>query len=647
MSLVIVHNLSLGFGKKTLFENAAFSIGPTDRVGLVGANGTGKSTLLRVLTGQVLPDDGTITFRRRMRIGYLPQDLTTLPEGGVVASVLSTVPGRDTLDERLSSTEALLAQATEENEQLELAGLLAELHEEREHFEERFGRHRAERILLGLGFTAADFSRDTDELSGGWRMRVALAGLLLQDPDLLLLDEPTNHLDLPTLAWFDAFLRRSRKALVLISHDRAFLDRQVKRIVSLETEGVRSWNGSFADYQRQRAEEVERLLAQAEKVEARRAELLAFVNRFRAKASKASQAQSKLKQLEKLEAVQVHTDRDTVSFRFPEVPSSGREVVRVEGLAKAFGPKVVYEAARAQVLRGQRIAVVGINGAGKTTLLKMLAGELEPDAGEIAFGHQVTLGYFAQHHAETLDRRRTILEEVAALVPDRSPAWVRSVLGSFLFSGDDVDKPIGVLSGGERARVALAKLLVKPANLLVMDEPTNHLDLDSSEALIEALERYGGTIVFVSHNRSFLDALATHVWDVKDQKIVEYPGNLADYLHHLELEAEVREEGGEVSSTSEPARPSEKERKRREAEARQARSQRTGPLKREIAELEARIAELESAQKERETQLADPGFFNDFDKARPVMDAHRKAAEELEERLTRWTAANDELNALG
>ena len=646
VSLVIVQGLQLSYGSKTLFDSSAFTIGPTDRIGLVGANGTGKSTLLKILMGQVTPDNGVLTFRRKSRVGYLPQDLQALPEGSLVDAVMSTVPGRDALDERLVLTEQQLGATSDVDEQMELAATLSELHEERDHFDAHFGKHRAEQILLGLGFKVTDFSRATTEFSGGWRMRAALAGLLLQDPDLLLLDEPTNHLDLPTLAWFDAFLKRSRKAMVLISHDRGFLNRQIDKVISLETEGVRTWSGDYEDYRRQRAEEYERLLVQADKVANRRKELETFINRFRAKASKASQAQSKMKQLAKLESVQLHEDRATVSFSFPVVAQSGREVVKFTGIRKAFGDNVIYDGLDAQVLRGQRIAIVGLNGAGKTTLLKILAGELEADAGTATLGHNVVLGYYAQHHADTLDKHHTILEEMMELVPDKPQSFVRSVLGSFLFSGDDVEKKIGVLSGGERARVALAKLLLKPANLLVMDEPTNHLDLDSSEALIEALEGYTGTLMFVSHNRSFLDALATQVWDVRDKKIVPFPGNLADYLAHLDLEAAARARGEEVEAKGETSKTPEKDRKRLEAEARQARSQRAGPLKKEIAKLEARIAELEVAQKAREAQLVDPAFMADYGKSRPVLDAHREAATELETALARWEAASSELASL-
>ncbi len=651
MSLVIVQKLSLSYGKKALFEDAALTIGPTDRIGLVGANGTGKSTFLKILVGQVHADEGSITFRRNARVGYLAQELQTLADGPLVDAVLSSVPGRDSLDERLSVTERLLSEATEEAEQLELAATLAELHEERDHFEEHYGKHRAEGILLGLGFQLSELTKSTSQFSGGWRMRAALAGLLLQDPDLLLLDEPTNHLDLPTLAWFDGFLKRSRKAMVLISHDREFLNRQINRVVSLEVEGVRSWTGNFEDYRRLRAEEAERLLASQQKIEAKRAQLQAFVDRFKAKASKAAQAQSKMKQLAKMETVEVHRERATVGFTFPPTSPPGRDVVKLSGIKKAFGEHVVYDGLEALLLRGQRVAVTGLNGAGKTTLLKLLTGELEADAGTVTMGHNVQLGYYAQHHADTLDRSRTILEEIMELVPDKPQSYVRSVLGAFLFSGDDVDKKIGVLSGGERARVALARLLVKPANLLVMDEPTNHLDLDSSEALIEALEDYDGTLIFVSHNRSFLDTLATHIWDVRDRKLLPFMGSMSEYLAKLDVEAKERAESGELNTSSAPTgggkTSSERERKRLEAEARQERSKKLNPLKKELEKLEARIAQLEAEQKVREAQLADAEFAKDYGASGPVFAAHREAAQELEQALARWEVVGSEISALG
>jgi ATP-binding cassette subfamily F protein 3 len=647
VSLVIVKDLSLSYGERVLFDRSSFTLGPNDRVGLVGANGTGKSTLLKILIGELKPDGGEIIFRRNSRVGYLPQDLVVKAEGSVLDTVMRSVPGRGGLSDRLHATEGALSEAREEAEQLELAQSLADLHEELDHFDDHYGAHRAGAILAGLGFTAID--RPLAEFSGGWRMRAALAGLLLQDPDLLLLDEPTNHLDLPTLAWLDGFLKRSKKARVLICHDRSFLNRQIDRVLSLEIEGIKTWPGDYEAYQAARAVEAEVLMKQAARQEAQRAQLKKFIDRFRAKATKARQVQSRIKMLDKMSTVQTLEERDTVSFRFPQIPASGREVATFKDVTFSYD-RPIYEHLDATLLRGQRVAVVGLNGAGKTTLLKLLASELKPQGGEVVVGHGVIMGYYAQHHADTLDARSTILDEIWKLAPDKAQSWVRGVLGSFLFSGDDVEKKIGVLSGGEKARVALARLLVKPANLLVMDEPTNHLDLDSSEALIDALEDYSGTLIFVTHNRSFLDRLATQVWDVRDRRVIPYPGNLAEYLEHLEREA--AQKRGQAAFSADSGAVAQKSslspllRKRMEAEARQAKSAKTGPLKKEISTLEGRIAELEAAQKEREGQLVDPAFASDFAKARPVMDAHREAAEELEEAYARWETAQRELAEL-
>ena len=656
MSLVTASGLSLAFGPKVLFHDAGFAIGPRDRIGLIGANGTGKSSLLRILAGETAADAGTLAWRRGARAGYLPQDVAALPAGPLVEMVLASVPGRSAVEARLASTEVALHEATDHDEQLELSQTLADVHAELDHFEERYGRHRAERILTGLGFDPGDLRRDTAALSGGWKMRAALAGLLLHDPDLLLLDEPTNHLDIPTLTWFDALLRGSSKALVLISHDREFLNRQICRVLSLEPEGLRSYAGDYDDYRRLRAEEEERLAAASDRQAARRAELQGFIDRFGAKATKARQAQSRQKMLDRMEEVQVLEERATLSFRFGESLRSGKEVLRLEGVAKAFGPRVVYRGLSAQVLRGERVAIIGPNGAGKTTLLRLVAGELPADAGVVKLGLSVVPGYYAQHHFERsedgegfggLDAKRTILDTLWDVVPDQGEAFVRGVAGGFLFSGDDVTKPIGVLSGGERARVALARILLQRSNLLLLDEPTNHLDLASAEALIEALKGYAGTMLFVSHNRSFLNGLATRIWEVKDGGILDQPGNLDDWLYHQQqLQA-----GGEAATDGERGEPlrdggTEKERRRREAEARNARRAREKPLRDAITRLEARIGELEAAQRTAEAALGDPALYQDFARARPHVEALAAAKDELARLYPEWEARQLELEAL-
>jgi ATP-binding cassette subfamily F protein 3 len=524
---------------------------------------------------------------------------------------------------------------------VELGGELAGLHEELAHHEERYGTHRAEEILAGLGFAPSSFHRPAAELSGGWRMRAALAALLLQDPELLLLDEPTNHLDVPTLEWFDGFLRRSRKALLLVSHDREFLDRQIDRVLSFEPEGLRAYTGNYERYLELRAAEEEHLQAQAEKQARRRAQMQAFIDRFRAKATRARQVQSRIRQLEKEEIVQVREERATVRFRFPDAPRSGREVARLVGVSKSYGAHPVYRDLTAQVLRGDRIAVIGLNGAGKTTLLKLLAGEVAPDSGSVQLGHNVVTGYFAQHHTERLDPGRTILEEVHGLVPAQPQSWVRSVLGSFLFSGDDADKRIAVLSGGERARVALARLLVVPSNFLLIDEPTNHLDLESSEALIDALTGYEGTLLFVSHNRSFVNGLATQVWEVGDGRIDAQPGDLDDWA---------RRRAGKAEPAAGPAAQSRgggqgAQARRDRALHREEREKVLGPIKRAIVELEQRIAHLEREKKEAEAQLADPLLFSDPGRSTPLVTAYREAARKLDELYARWEHKSEELAA--
>src|SRR5438270_3530842 len=585
MSLLHARGLSVRYGPKVLLDGASFALGHHDRAGLIGPNGSGKSTLLKILAGQIEPDGGAVQLVRKARAGYLPQELSELPPGSILDGVLASVPGRSWLQARLASAEAALAQAATEEEQVELGGELAELHEQLAHPEELYGRHRAEEILGGLGFARPELLRPASELSGGWKMRAALAALLLQDPELLLLDEPTNHLDVPTLEWFDSFLRRSRKALLLVSHDREFLDRQIDRVLSLEPEGLRAYAGNYERYLELRAAEEERLAAQAEKQSRRRAQMQAFIERFRAKATKARQVQSRVKLLEKEQLVQLREERATVRFRFPEAPRSGREGAHLDNLSKGYGSRIIYRNLSAQVLRGDRIAVIGLNGAGKTTLLKLLAREIAPDAGTLVLGHNVVPGYFAQHHAERLDPTRTVLQEVHGLVPSEPQSWVRGVLGAFLFSGDDVDKRIGVLSGGERARVALARLLVVPSNFLLMDEPTNHLDLDSSEALIDALTGYEGTLLFVSHNRSFVNGLATQVWEVKDFGIDAQPGDLDDWERRRAAALEAAEMARAAAPRAAdarggpPAAEHSKEARRERAAQREKRAQALGPLR--------------------------------------------------------------------
>ena len=659
MSLLVLEDVGLRFAGRVIVEGLGLRLAEDDRVGLIGPNGSGKTTLLRIIAEEQSIDRGHIERRRGLRVGYLPQDLAI--EGGMPLRdfVLSSVPGRAQLDDEHAAAEADLEAATArgagDDELLTLAGRISDLADRAAHFEQFFSEHEAMRILAGLGFAQSDARRDLAELSGGWKMRAVLAALLFQQPDLLLLDEPTNHLDMPSVAWFSEFLRRYRHAFILISHDREFLDEQIARVVSFEPEGVRQYGGNYTQYARQRGEEAKVLENAAANLARERERLERLVDRFRAKASKARMAQSKQKALDKLEEVPVlATTRRTMRMSFPPAARAGSEVARVEGVAKAFGDHVVFDSVDLTVRRGEKIAMIGPNGAGKTTLLKIMGGELAADRGKVTTGSNVTVGYYAQHHADTLHRDYTVEQEVARANPDALPARVRGVLGAFLFSGDDVDKKVAVLSGGERARVALARLLIKPGNLLLMDEPTNHLDLESSEELAESLAGFDGTIVFVSHNRSLVRKLATRIWNVADRTVETYSGTLDEYMYSCRVRLDESAESAGTSPAGEAAadggrpartREDDKARKRREAEERQKRAALIGPIASRIQSLEQRIGELEKAQAERGAALSDPAVYADDKRRRTLLGEYQEAAAKIEELTARWEAATEELEA--
>lgn len=664
MSLIVVQNASLNFGSQVIFEEASLRIGEGEKIGLIGPNGSGKSTLLRILLGEQHLDGGEIVRAKGVKIGYLPQDILELAGDTILHAVLSTVPGRGDIQEQIQSAEEALTESDDEEEQLEIATRLADLSEKLEHFETHYSERQAIHILVGLGFRQSDLSRPTAELSGGWKMRVALAGLLFQQPDVLLLDEPTNHLDIPSVLWLDGFMSSYRQAIVLISHDRDFLNRHVARVVSLEPEGMRSYKGNYDAYLDQREAEAEIREANERNQERELKELNRFVERFRAKATKARQAQSRARRIKRLQAEMESNRpiaaRKTLSFSFPDVSRTGRDVLTIDQLSKSFGDLRLYKNVTKGVSSGDRIAIIGVNGAGKTTLLKMMAKELKPDTGEVRYGSNVELGYYSQHHTELLHKRSTVLDEVRRIVPTASETKVRSVCGAFLFSGDDVEKSIGVLSGGERARVLLAQLLIKPGNLLLMDEPTNHLDLASSEALADALNEYGGTLIFVSHNSGFVNRLANKVWDISGGEIVEYPGNLKEYIDHqkrweesITLDAEQKTHPDKGVKTKDKADQKEhsgsesakerKEKKRLEAERRNQINRATKAIKKDISTLERRIAELEGEQSELEPQLADPELYNDPKRFRETLERFDKNRDKIQELYDRWEFKQAEL----
>ena len=651
MSLAVLDEVTLFFGDRMIFDAISLRLGHGDRLGLIGPNGSGKTTLLKIIAGEQEVDDGQVTRANGVRIGWLPQDLAIAGGRSLIDMILSSVPGRRELDGRLATAEAALEQATKdqlpEEELLELAGEIGELHERIDHFDRFFGEHEALTILAGLGFAPGDEQRDLAEFSGGWKMRGVLAGLLFQRPDVLLLDEPTNHLDLPSVAWFGEFLKRWNRCFILISHDREFLNDQIARVISLELEGVRTYAGNYDKYLAARAEEETILAGRAKNIARERERLTRFVDRFRAQANKARAVQSRIKMLEKMETVEQYGKRGSMRFSFPATQRSVADVVRVEGLTKAYGEHVVFpRGLDLTVRRGEKIGIIGVNGAGKTTLLRMIAGEVPHDAGTIKIGSGVQVGYYAQHHAETLDMTATIYEIIQRAAPDAPPARVRSMAGAFMFSGDDVDKPVKVLSGGERARVALARLCIAPGNLLLMDEPTNHLDLASSESLAQSLTTFDGTLVFVSHNRSLIRQLATRVWNVEDGRVETYPGTLDEYMYSMAQRRGAEPTPVKTAATApKPTRDDDKARKRREAETRQKRAAKLGPLEKQVAQLEERIAVLEAEQKVRSAELADPSVYDDAARRNKLLSDFQTAQDKLEELTGRWETAMAQLES--
>jgi ATP-binding cassette, subfamily F, member 3 len=523
------------FGPKLLLENADWLITPEERTALVGANGTGKSTLMKVLAGLDGLDYGSVQRTRGMTIGYLPQDGLALA-------------GRTVFDECLSVFDELLGL---EKEMETLSAALAELDpagaeyaaaaDRYSHIDQRFRAHdgyaldaQVGTVLTGLGFSKRDWMRQTEEFSGGWQMRIALAKLLLQKPSLLLLDEPTNHLDLETRNWLEDYLRTYPNGYILISHDRYFLDVTVGKIVEIWNKRLHVYHGNYEKYVQQKAERRAQLEAAYRNQRDQIEHLEAFINRFRYQATKAKQVQSRIKELEKIERIEIPEEEKEIHFTFPQPPASGRTVVEVAGLSKSYGPKLVLNDVSFTIDRGDRIALVGVNGAGKSTLVRLLAGEDAPTSGVLKLGHNVLAEYFAQDQYKVLDPTARMLDDISRTAPKVSDTELRSLLGCFLFSGDDVFKSLGVLSGGERNRYALARILVSPANFLLLDEPTNHLDLRAKDVLLEAINNFTGTVIFVSHDRYFIDRLSTRVFEVEGGKVHVYPGNYEDYLWRKE-----------------------------------------------------------------------------------------------------------------
>jgi len=525
------------FGHKLLFENVDWLITAQDRIGLVGGNGTGKSTLMKILAGMDTFDYGTLIIAKGTSAGYLPQDGLTLAGRSVFAECMSVFDDLKAMEKELESLTHSMAELDHTSAAYDA---VAERYHRVEHeFRTRDGysiEAEVGRVLMGLGFTKEDWVRQTDEFSGGWQMRLALAKLLLQKPNLLLLDEPTNHLDLEARNWLEEYLQNYPNAFVLISHDRYFLDVTVKKTAEIWNKRFWFYTGNYDKFLAQKTQRNEQLQAAYKNQRERIEQLEMFINRFRYQATKAKQVQSRIKELERIDRIEIPTEEKTIHFKFPQPKASGRIVAEFEGVAKTYpgrngsGPKAVFRDVGFMIERGDRIALVGVNGAGKSTLIKLLADSEPLTAGEFRTGHNVQSDYFAQDQYKELDANARIIDDLGELSPRSTETELRGLLGCFLFSEDDVFKKIGVLSGGERGRYALLRLLLHPANFLLLDEPTNHLDMRAKDVLLNALMDYTGTVVFVSHDRYFIDKLATRVFEVGDGKVEVFPGNYEDYL---------------------------------------------------------------------------------------------------------------------
>jgi ATP-binding cassette subfamily F protein 3 len=610
--MLTVAGLSKSFGGRELFDDVSLNIQSGDRIAITGPNGAGKSTFIKIILGKEEPDAGSVSFIRGTRVGYLPQE--------------SEPAGNETV--------------------LEIA-----VPHEHEHDGQFVAK--AKQILNSLGFKLTDYDRPAREMSGGWIMRAHLARLLAEEPELLMLDEPTNHLDLETLIWFQDYLKYYPGAILMISHDREFLNNLCTHIAELRASRIMRYTGNYDSYLEQRAANEKIMIATAKAQQRDIDRLQLFADRFGAKASKASQAQSKLKQIERIKEDMVvvpDSTEATMGFKFPQPLRSGQRVITLEKIKFGYGEKLIYDGIDLEVERDQRIVLVGPNGAGKSTLLKLLAQVLTPQAGEHKLGHNAKYGYFAQHRAAMLNPKHTVFQEACDTPQRITEQAIRTVLGSFLFRGDDIYKPVSVLSGGEKSRLALVKLLLDPPNLLLMDEPTTHLDLASVDALIEALKQYQGTLVFISHDVHFIRALSTHVIRVEAGALRHFTGGYQYYLDKTAqtARAALTSSGFAPAANNKPAVPQmdRKEQKRLEAEQRQARSRKKQEIQKRIAALEKEIADLEAKERDYAAELEKPETYHSGGRATQINRELMIASDRLEAATAEWEKAGAELAAL-
>ena len=654
--MIQLSDLSKSFGDRTLIDHVTWQISDGDRVGLCGPNGAGKTTLLKMLAGLDEPDSGAIVKPADLTIGYLPQDGLTHSGRTVFEEASSAFQPLLDIKAEMHDIEHRLGDASIPQDEHD--AMLVRYSELQDRFRLGDGYSmdlRIATVLRGLGFSPEDAARPAETFSGGWQMRIALAKLLLGRPNLLLLDEPTNHLDLEARNWLEEYLGAYPYAVILVSHDRYFLDAVVTRITDLNLRKLTDYVGNYSKYVAQRDAMLDRLRQAKKEQDEEIARVKMFIDRFRYQATKAAQVQSRIKLLEKVVPIEVPPERKRIHFTFPACRKSGRTVLELKHVRKAYGPVTVFRDLSLHIERGDRIALVGPNGSGKSTLMRMLSGEEAPDTGARTVGHEVVIEYFAQDEAARLDPTPTVYETLASGSPTDMVPAIRNILGGFLFSGDDVYKKAAVLSGGERTRLAVARMLLRPSNTLLLDEPTNHLDLDSKDVLLEALEDYGGTLIFVSHDRYFVEKLATKIIEVGHGEAIVYPGTYTEFLwskaqqenpksqiprpkSHKGPKPEARNPKPVESRTPNPE--SREARKRQEAERRK-KQRAADALQKRISDLESRIAEREAQVKELEATMAAPGFYENLEAAKPVTDRHQALMWEVGDLIAQWEALQE------
>jgi ATP-binding cassette subfamily F protein 3 len=653
--MITLNHVQKQFGSKVLFKDCSLQIGVRDRVGLIGPNGSGKTTLFRMILGEESIDDGEILIAKGVKIGYLPQEVISFKENTVLDEVLRSLTNITSLQDKMKILEEELSSLEDPKEQERLAKEYGKL-QERYTLLGGYGLEaEAKRILQGLGFKERDFNRLTNELSGGWLMRIALAKILLQSPDLLLLDEPTNHLDLASLIWLEAFLVNYPGAMVIVSHDRVFLNHLIDRIAEIEGQQIDLYYGDYDHYLEEK--EARRQILQATfKTQQRKIEQTErFIERFRAKNTKSSQVQSRIKMLEKIERVELPAGKKEIQFHFRAPKRSGHKVVEVKHLYKRYGETVVYQGIDLTLYRGDKAALVGPNGAGKSTLLKILAGVLDFEQGEVILGKDVTRAYFAQHQFDILRPDNTVFEELLSIATDESQTELRTLLGTFLFTGDEIEKKVSVLSGGEKSRLVLAKMLLKPANFLLFDEPTSHLDISSRNVLEMALKQFQGTLCLITHDRHLINEIANKIFEIDQGTPHPYPGNYDYYLYKKQqLQKEEAEKEVQVKAeVEEKEKHKIKKSKVMVKEERRKSSQEMDQFRRQRSSLEKKIQGVEQSLHEAtqkldrlNQRLSDPNLYRNQKETYETIQAQKQVKEQVGELTHLWECLALELENL-